>query len=83
MKEIFLTEKLFQCLMWNQYGNFTSSKKVFDGQCAGQNTQIIDVMCDIYNMYIPMYSCTIYLTALSWNMAILIINIGKSFQADL
>ena len=62
---MFVSQRLFQCPMSNQYDDFTSSKKVFDGQCAGQNTQIIDVMCDIYNMYIPMYSCTIYLTALS------------------
>jgi len=27
--------------MSNQYGDFTISKKVFDGQCAGQKNQML------------------------------------------
>jgi hypothetical protein len=43
MTNFHLTERLFHCLMSNQYDDFTSSKKVFDGQCAGQKTQMLRV----------------------------------------
>jgi len=36
--------------MSNQYGDFTISKKVFDGQCAGQKTQMLRVSYE--NTYI-------------------------------
>ena len=38
-----LIERLIQCLMSNQYGNYASSKTDFDGQCVGQKTQILRV----------------------------------------
>jgi hypothetical protein len=44
--------KFYQCicLMSNQYGDFTISKKVFIGQCAGQKTQMLRVSYE--NTYI-------------------------------